>query len=74
MQNRYMEYNMNSNSYTWKALIHGKFIALELEKTMVDNGIQVGVCLMHLCVCICILMQLEATLELYDVVPKAVPE
>ena len=31
---------MNSNSYTWKALINGKFVALELEKTMVDNGIQ----------------------------------
>jgi hypothetical protein len=39
IKNRYMEYNMNSNSYTWKALINGKFVPLKLDETMVSNGI-----------------------------------
>jgi hypothetical protein len=39
IRNRYMEYNLNSNSYTWKALINGEFIALKLELTLAQNGI-----------------------------------
>lgn len=39
IRNRYMEYNLNSNSYTWKALINGEFVALKLELTLTQNGI-----------------------------------
>lgn len=39
IKNRYMEYNLNSNSYTWKALIKGEFITLFLDKTLEGNGI-----------------------------------
>ena len=39
IRNRYMEYNLNSNSYTWKALINGEFVSLKLDKTLEQNGI-----------------------------------
>mmetsp|Transcript_20188 Transcript_20188/g.44889 ORF Transcript_20188/g.44889 Transcript_20188/m.44889 type:complete len:219 (-) Transcript_20188:1640-2296(-) len=39
IRNRYMEYNLNSNSYTWKALIQGEFVTLNQEKTLEENGI-----------------------------------
>ncbi len=39
IRNRYMEYNLNSNSYTWKALINGEFVGLKLELTLLQNGI-----------------------------------
>ena len=31
---------MNSNSYTWKALINGEFIVLKLDQTLEENGIK----------------------------------
>ena len=40
IKNRYMEFNMNSNSYTWKALINGEFIVLKLDQTLEENGIK----------------------------------
>lgn len=40
IKNRYMEFNMNSNSYTWKALIDGEFIVLKLHATLEENGIK----------------------------------
>ncbi len=40
VRNRYMEYNLNSNSYTWKALINGEFVLLKLELTLEQNGIK----------------------------------
>ena len=39
IMNRYMEYNMNANSYTWKALIKNQFVVLKLDETMESNGI-----------------------------------
>lgn len=39
IRNRYMEYNLNSNSYTWKALIGGDFVPLKLDLTLAQNGI-----------------------------------
>lgn len=39
IRNRYMEYNLNSNSYTWKSLINGEFVNLKLDKTLEQNGI-----------------------------------
>lgn len=39
IKNRYMEYNLNSNSYTWKALINGEFVLLQLDATLEQNGI-----------------------------------
>ena len=39
IKNRYMEYNLNSNSYTWKALIKGEFVTLQLTQTLEENGI-----------------------------------
>ena len=39
IRNRYMEYNMNSNSYTWKALIDGEFVTMQLDKNLEENGI-----------------------------------
>ena len=39
IRNRYMEYNLNSNSYTWKALINGEFVNLNLDKTLEENDI-----------------------------------
>jgi len=39
IRNRYNEYNLNANSYTWKALIKGEFVLLNLEKTLDQNGI-----------------------------------
>lgn len=39
IRNRYMEYNLNSNSYTWKALIGGDFVSLKLDMTLAQNGI-----------------------------------
>lgn len=39
IQQRYMEYNLNSNSYTWKALIDGEFVDLNLDETLASNGI-----------------------------------
>eukprot|EP01038_Epipyxis_sp_PR26KG_P008419 gene8419-11386_t len=39
IRNRYMEHNLNSNSYTWKALINGDFILLKSEFTLAENGI-----------------------------------
>lgn len=39
IKNRYMEYNLNSNSYTWKALIKGEFVTLQLNKTLEENNI-----------------------------------
>ncbi len=40
VRNRYMEYNLNSNSYTWKALIGGEFVLLKLDLTLEQNGIK----------------------------------
>jgi hypothetical protein len=40
IKNRYMEYNLNSNSYTWKALINGEFVTLQLTQTLEENGIK----------------------------------
>ena len=40
IKNRYMEYNLNSNSYTWKALIKGEFVTLQLTQTLEENGIK----------------------------------
>lgn len=39
IRNRYMEYNLNSNSYTWKGLIKGEFVTLKLDQTLEQNGI-----------------------------------
>eukprot|EP01036_Dinobryon_divergens_P035271 gene35272-45673_t len=40
IKNRYTEYNLNSNSYTWKALIiKGEFVTLQLTQTLKENGI-----------------------------------
>lgn len=39
IRNRYMIYNLNSNSYTWKALIAGEFVSLKLDLTLAQNGI-----------------------------------
>lgn len=39
IRNRYMEYNLNSNSYTWKALINDEFVSLRLDRTLEENGI-----------------------------------
>lgn len=39
IRNRYMEYNLNSNSYTWKALVNDEFVALQLDRTLEENGI-----------------------------------
>jgi hypothetical protein len=39
IQNRYVEYNKHSDSYTWKALIDGEFVVLDVEKTLEENGV-----------------------------------
>ena len=39
IQTRYMEYNKHSESYTWKALLDGEFVLLDMEKTLEENGV-----------------------------------
>lgn len=40
IKNRYIEYNRNSNSYTWKILnAAGQFITLKSNLTLDQNGI-----------------------------------
>jgi hypothetical protein len=40
IKNRYIEYNRNSNSYTWKILNpQGQFITLKSDLTLEQNGI-----------------------------------
>jgi hypothetical protein len=40
IKNRYMDYNRNSNSYTWKILnANGQFITLKTDLTLEQNGI-----------------------------------
>ncbi len=40
IKNRYIDYNRNSNSYTWKILnAQGQFITLKSDLTLEQNGI-----------------------------------
>ncbi len=40
IKNRYLEFNRNSNSYTWKILnASGQFITLKSQLTLEQNGI-----------------------------------
>ena len=39
MQERYIEYNEHSKSYTWKSIIHGVMCELDMTKTLEENGI-----------------------------------
>eukprot|EP01039_Chlorochromonas_danica_P004820 gene4820-5284_t len=39
IKNRYFDYNFNSNSYTWKTLIHGEYVVLKNNLTLEQNGI-----------------------------------
>ena len=39
IQNRYLEYNKHSGSYTWKALVKDKVINLNMNATLDENGI-----------------------------------
>lgn len=40
IKNRYIDYNRNSNSYTWKILNpQGQFITLKTDLTLEQNGI-----------------------------------
>jgi hypothetical protein len=39
LQTRYMEYNKNSKSYTWKVLKGNDVVELDMSKTLDENGI-----------------------------------
>lgn len=36
---RYLDYNSNANSYTWKILDAGEFRPLDMTKTLLENGV-----------------------------------
>lgn len=36
---RYLDYNENANSYTWKVLDKGEFRVLDMNKTLAENGV-----------------------------------
>lgn len=36
---RYLEYNAHAKSYTWKVLLDDKFVCLDMQKTLLQNGI-----------------------------------
>lgn len=38
---RYLEYNSNANSYTWKVLDKGEFRVLDMDKTLDENGVYI---------------------------------
>lgn len=39
IKSRYLDYNFNSNSYTWKVLNNGQFVTLKSDWTLEQNGI-----------------------------------
>jgi hypothetical protein len=40
IRDRYMEYNMHAQSYTWKALLDGEFKVLKMNQTLAENGVE----------------------------------
>ena len=36
---RYLKYNSHARSYTWKALINGQFLLLNMQQTLEENGV-----------------------------------
>lgn len=39
IRDRYMEYNKHAESYTWKKLHEGKFVVMNMQKTLDENGV-----------------------------------
>jgi hypothetical protein len=39
IKDRYMDYNKHSHSYTWKALLEGNFVEMDMTKTLHENGV-----------------------------------
>lgn len=39
IKSRYLEYNKNSSSYTWKTLIDDEYVVLKPHLTLEENGI-----------------------------------
>jgi hypothetical protein len=40
LQERFLEYNSNSRSYTWKALVNNQFVPLDMSRTLEENDIK----------------------------------
>jgi hypothetical protein len=40
IRDRYMEYNLHAQSYTWKALFDGVFKVLKMNETLSQNGVE----------------------------------
>lgn len=39
IRDRYTEFNKHAHSYTWKALLSGNFVNLDMDSTLEANGV-----------------------------------
>ena len=39
MRDRYLEYNAHAASYTWKHLVEGEFVPLDMTLSLEENGV-----------------------------------
>jgi hypothetical protein len=40
IRERYLEYNKHAKSYTWKAMIGDKLVAMDMTKTLEENQVE----------------------------------